>query len=123
LFVETNTSVLLVISALSSGVFPARNRVQCQITNSRKIPPPARFILPGVVFHRDRKPRISCTDYEIKPGCQLYLFAGQNFISKSNSWAKTRVEHGGEAQTLLSKKDKICNLNELGRILNRTQVI
>jgi hypothetical protein len=35
----------------------------------------------------------------------------QNFISKSNLWAKTRAEHGAswteEAQTLLSKKDKI----------------
>jgi hypothetical protein len=37
----------------------------------------------------------------------------QNFISKSNVWAKTRAEHEPgmteEAQTLLSKKDKIFN--------------
>jgi hypothetical protein len=37
----------------------------------------------------------------------------QNFISKNNLWAKTMAEHGTgetkEAQTLLSKKDKIFN--------------
>jgi hypothetical protein len=35
----------------------------------------------------------------------------QNFLLKNNLWAKTRAEHGTigteEAQTLLSKKEKI----------------
>jgi hypothetical protein len=33
------------------GVVPARNRVLFHITNSRKLPPPARFILQGADFH------------------------------------------------------------------------
>ncbi|TNV70590.1 hypothetical protein FGO68_gene9857 [Halteria grandinella] len=53
---ETNTCVLQAGSALSFGVFPARNRVLFQITNSRKILPPARFILPRAVFHREGQP-------------------------------------------------------------------
>jgi len=53
---KINTCVLWPGSALSSGVFPARNRVRHQITNSRNILPPARFILPGAVFHRNRQP-------------------------------------------------------------------
>ena len=44
LILETNTCVLLLSSVLSSGVFPSRNCVLFQITNSRKVPPPARFI-------------------------------------------------------------------------------
>ncbi|OYZ33385.1 MAG: hypothetical protein B7X86_08435 [Sphingobacteriales bacterium 17-39-43] len=56
MFFETNTCVLQVSSVLSSGVVPARNRVLYQITNSRKLPPPARFILPGAVFHWERQP-------------------------------------------------------------------
>jgi len=56
LILEINTCVLYAGSALSYGVFPARNRVLTQITNSRKIPPPARFILPMAVFHRNGQP-------------------------------------------------------------------
>jgi hypothetical protein len=41
---ETNTCLLWGSSALSSGVFPAKNYVLFQITYSRKIPPPPRFI-------------------------------------------------------------------------------
>jgi hypothetical protein len=33
-----------------------RNRVQVQIANSRKLPPSARFILPGAVFHGEEQP-------------------------------------------------------------------
>ncbi|MFZ4102101.1 MAG: hypothetical protein ACOYKR_09100 [Sphingobacterium thalpophilum] len=54
---ESNTCVLSVRSALSFGVFPARNCVQFQINIGRKIPPPARFILPAAVFHRDAPAR------------------------------------------------------------------
>ena len=57
MFFETNTCVLEVSSALSFGVVPARNLVLFQIIISRKLPPPARFILPGVVFHREGQPR------------------------------------------------------------------
>jgi len=53
---ESNSCVLSAGSALSYGVVPARNRVVIQIANSRKLPPPARFILPWAVFHRDGKP-------------------------------------------------------------------
>jgi len=44
LIFETNTCVLSASSALSFGVFPARNHVLFQISNSRKILPSARFI-------------------------------------------------------------------------------
>ncbi|MDO8992701.1 hypothetical protein [Daejeonella sp.] len=53
---EINTYVLSAGSALSSGIVPARNHVLFQITTSRKLPPPARFILPGAVFHWDGQP-------------------------------------------------------------------
>ena len=53
MFFETNCCVLWVISALSSEVVPARNPVLFHIRFSRKLPPPARFILLTAVFHRD----------------------------------------------------------------------
>ncbi|OYZ47276.1 MAG: hypothetical protein B7Y19_07955 [Sphingobacteriales bacterium 24-40-4] len=56
MFFETNTCVLYVSSALSSGVVPARNRFLFQISNGRKLHPPARFILPDAVFHWDGQP-------------------------------------------------------------------
>jgi hypothetical protein len=50
----------------------------------------------------------------------------QNFISKSNLWAKTRAEHGSgvteEAQTLLSKKDKIILTKTARKDFIRTKV-
>ena len=65
LIFETNTCVLQLVSVLSYGVFPAKNHVLCQITNSRKIPPSARFILPGAVFHRDGQSSNRTTDLAI----------------------------------------------------------
>ena len=56
LILEINTCVLKAGTVLSSGVFPARNPVLIQITNSRKILPAARFILPRAVFHRNGLP-------------------------------------------------------------------
>jgi len=51
---------------------------------------------------------------------------GQNFLLKSNFWAKTRAEHGSggteEAQPLLSKKIKLFNLKQRSKILNGSQV-
>jgi hypothetical protein len=43
----------LAVLALSSRLIPASNLVPFQNTDSRKLTPPARFILPGAVFHRD----------------------------------------------------------------------
>jgi len=63
---------------------------------------------------------------QLNPGDRLSFLPGQIIISIRNLWAKTRAEHGSgmtkEAQTLLSKKDKIINLNQRGKILYRTQV-
>ena len=56
LILKSNTCVLSDSSALSSGVVPAGNRILFQIDNSRKLPPPARFILPVSVFHCDKQP-------------------------------------------------------------------
>jgi len=50
---ESNTCVLKAVSALYSEVVPALNPDRHQFINSRKLPLPARFILPGAVFHWD----------------------------------------------------------------------
>ena len=42
--------VIVWFSPFLRGVVPARNRVLFHITNSRKLPPSARFILQGVDF-------------------------------------------------------------------------
>ncbi|OYX97889.1 MAG: hypothetical protein B7X86_02790 [Sphingobacteriales bacterium 17-39-43] len=65
---EINICVLYAGSALSSGVFPARNHVLFQITKSRKIPPPARFISAGAVFHRKGARHQDHMPFLIKPG-------------------------------------------------------
>jgi hypothetical protein len=50
---------------------------------------------------------------------------GKILSQKNNLWAKTMAEHGSgetkEAQTLLSKKDKIFNLKQRGKILYQSQ--
>jgi hypothetical protein len=53
-FVGCGNQYLCVIAWFSPflrRVVPARNRVLFHITNSRKLPPSARFILQGVDFH------------------------------------------------------------------------
>jgi hypothetical protein len=100
--------VLLVISVLSSGLVPAGNCIIDQFTNCRKLTPPARFILPGAVFHRDRLPLIEPKALLNKRGWQLYLFCNKNLMIKLNFLQKNRAEHGTgiseEKQTLLSKR-------------------
>lgn len=67
-----------------------------------------------------------CCPCKINPGDRPSFLPGQIIISIRNLWVKTRAEHGSglteEAQTLLSKKDKIINLKQLAKILNRTHV-
>ena len=71
LILEINTCVLLLSSALSSGVFPARNYGLCQLTNSRKIPPLARFNLPRPVFHRKGQSGVAVARVTRVPGIKF----------------------------------------------------
>ena len=124
MFLKRNTSILQVSSALSYGVFLAKNRCHSiwnlLISKIVVIPaeagtPAARFILPGAVFYRYGLPAIEPQVMLNKPGRQFQLFCSVNFMIKLNLLQKTRAEHGADrtegVQTLLSKKEKLMNLS------------
>jgi len=86
---ESNTCVLALSAALSSGVFPARNFASGQMIHRRKIPPSARFSLPGTVFHRYGQSGNRKTQALLKnPGGRTIFFALMNLIVAIPFFAK-----------------------------------
>jgi hypothetical protein len=61
---------------------------------SRKLPPPARFILTGALFHRKGSLTNEPFAFPNKPWWPLYIFCFLNFLLSVKSAIKTRWNKG-----------------------------